>query len=243
MSFEVDPKIIKLIEENILSIIFVVGSSIFGTWIWRFKPKSNSESMTEYVDDIITTKVEQMSFTFNWGRVFFWKKVMIYEIPSGATVELTIIPPDMVEIPLNKEYFEIKPHKKMRRIFLKNKKFFEEQEVSKVIALIKHPVPTDYREKISANSHDKLIEIENSNLFEIKNFQLSLPKNIELGQLTGSYEEISYVRIEITIPKLQNVLNETINSIDKKGISPNVIIKSLPPRRGSDNGKSFVKLN
>lgn len=243
MSFQLDPKLITLIQENLLSIILVVSSSIFGTWMWRFRPRSTSESMTEYVDDVLTTKVEQKSFSFFWGRVFFLKKVRIYEVPLSATVELTIIPPDMVEIPLNKEYFEIKPHKKMRRIYLKNKKYFEDQQVNRVIALIKHPVPTDYRSKVMTEPHDTLIQVENSNLFEIKNYQLSLPKNIKLEQLTDSFEVISLIRIEITTPKLRSVLNETINSIDDKGITPNIIIKSLPPREGTNNGRSFIELN
>lgn len=222
-------------------IISLVGS--FFTWIWRFRPKASEPStLTTYIDDILRRRVDQLEVSFNWGNVFFMKKIHLADVPLGSIVTLTIIPPDTIEVPVPRDCFEDKPSKKGRKIFLKNKDYFQNEQVNRVIVLIERLIPIDYRNNIQIGAFSDVIEIQNANSFQVKNYLMPLPENITLDRIGNAYLYVDSVRFDITLPKLLSIVKKDVFHLQKSGITPYLLITTLPPKKGDSVEKVRISL-
>lgn len=215
-----------------ITIPTTVGGAI-ATWIWRFRPKAeNPKKLAEYVDDVRRRRIEYWEYELNWGRIPFWKKITLAEIFPGATVDVTIIPPDGIEIKVSQVNWQIAQSKYTKKIILNNKKYFEERYTKKIRILIENPISNEYRKNINVGEYEDFIELENNNPFEIKNYLMELPPSINLKNLKNAYNHIDSIRFTVTLPKFVMIINDTIESLRRDGLKMELLIAKIPSKEG-----------
>lgn len=239
--------LINYVQTNPLFSVLVTIISIsgaIGTWIWRFRPKViQTERITNYIDDSVRRAIEEWEITFDWGKIPKFKQIKLMEIQPGSESTLTIIPPDGIEILVNSKYFEKKPQKHYQEIKIKNKKYFDNENVKKIKILIEKPISQKYREKIKKEILAGFIEITNENSSEIKNYLFSIPNHLRLERLDNAYQEIDSVVFNFSISSLGSILNQKLSLIHSSSQNARLLISKIPPKEGLQPSKLRIKLS
>lgn len=225
----------------IVPIIAVISASL--GWVYKFRPRiTNERLITQYVDDNLRRSVEQREYTFSWGKSFFLRKILVLELPFGALIDLTIQPLDLMEIKVPKGAYEDTAKGNTRKLILKDKKYFKSQNINKIFVLITRPITVDYKDNVKITEYSDFIEVENKNIFELKNYQIEISKNIDLTRLRGAFRVVQGIRFDLSLGMFSNFATESLSSLNQKGITPLLIIESLPPRIGTETKKIQIPL-
>jgi len=199
--------------------------------------------LISYIDDENGQKIEQREFDISWGHLFFIDRLKLIEVPRASDFEITVKPINGLETLLPPDCHTDKTGKVGRIIFLRNRKFFGERNVSRIYLFVKSPISLDYRSKISIMVYPTCLKVNNENPIEIRNVRQLFPDNMALGRIAHTTQHIEHVRIEIPLPLLSNTLSMKVGECRQAQLAVIMIIKVLPPKQGNIPGSIDIPLS
>lgn len=160
---------------GIITLVAFIG------WVVGFRPKASRIEQISYIDGQSKDLIESKTFSINWGRVFFFRKIALEEIDRNAKFKMlckasigggmwTDLPDDY--------YGDYSADSKSRNVYLKNKNFYRKQKITEVTVETTKTAPSDFNENIEIKILTDKIEILNNNKIEIRNYPLELPNTI-----------------------------------------------------------------
>jgi len=214
----------------LILILEIVGGILAVTqgipWLLGKRPKSHGKSLFAYVNYEKKALVEEREYEFDWGWVFFLKKIFLQNVSENALCKLSYKPMAGPKKPLPQDCFMIKKVNNKNQIKLLKNDLFNEREIERIYVLAKTPLSiAEYDENIKVRHNPNGIEIVNKNDVEIRNYILELPPSVTLDKVSRYLNIISGLivpdessdKIKIRIKKLEA----------KQGDEPSIMIVPL----------------